>query len=75
MARTLAEVREELTETRVAYRRALKQQSYSVSTGAGSRSATRASVRQLRELVLDLEREEKQLMNGGIRVSGIVPHD
>lgn len=73
--RTLADIEAEYTAVRAAYLRALKQQNYSTSSGAGSRSITRVDAGTLMAHLKALSREHAQLGGGGIKIVGAVPND
>lgn len=75
MARTLAQAEEEYTAVRTAYLKALEAESYSVSSGAGSRSLARPRSESLRKQ-LDQLAEEVRRLGGtypGITVTGGTP--
>lgn len=71
--RTLAQAQEEYDAVRTAYLKTLAGESYSVSTGAGSRSLTRPNADTLRQHMLALEREIGQLSRNGVQVRGVTP--
>ena len=71
--RTVAQAQEEYDAVRTAYLKALKGESYSVSTGAGSRSLSRPSAETLRTQMLELEAEIGRLSRSGMRVRGVTP--
>lgn len=49
-------------------------QSYTVNTGGGSRTLTRANLREVQEQVTYWDTQCKRLSRGGMRVRGAVPH-
>jgi len=71
--RTSAQIQEEYDAVRVAYLKALGAESYSISSGAGSRSLSRSRVKELREQMEKLEREYQDITNEGIKIVAITP--
>ncbi|MGB0972823.1 MAG: hypothetical protein ACPGVG_17965 [Mycobacterium sp.] len=71
--RTVAQAQEEYDAVRAAYLKALKGENVSVSTGSGSFSTSRPAANELRQQMLDLEREIARMTRGGIRVRGATP--
>lgn len=74
--RNAADVQSEYIAVRDAYLAALKAESYSVSTGAGNRTLTRARVDTLKKQMQELSAEYDRLTSGnsgGIRIWGATP--
>ena len=71
--RTSAQVQEEYDAVRAAYLKAVSAESYSISSGSGSRSLQRSRVKDLREQMEKLEREYQDLTNEGIKVVAVTP--
>lgn len=64
-SRPIAEIQADLAEARAALRAALKGQSYSLNTGQGTQTVTRASLRDIRALIAELERELQDAQDPG----------
>lgn len=65
MARPVDEIQADLTAAYAARRAALQAQTYSVDSGQGRSSVSRAELRQIQNLVKDLEAELAEASPGG----------
>lgn len=68
MARTLTEIQADITEARAALRAAMSAQSYTLDTGQGKQTVTRANIKDLRAYIRDLEQELEDTTEPGILV-------
>lgn len=76
MAITLAQAQEKLDNAMDALDKAMEAESYSIGSGTGSRSQSRADVEALQRVVTYWENRVNRLTNnpsGGIRVRGVTP--
>ena len=60
-----AEIQNDLDAARVALRSAMTAQSYSLDTGQGKQSVTRANIPDLQSLIRDLENELEDAIGSG----------
>lgn len=70
---TLSELDAEITRTKTALAEAVKMQTFTESTGAGSVSVSRNSIADLEAHLAYLNRQRVRLQRGGIRVRGATP--
>lgn len=70
---SLSEAETELAAALEALREARKAQSYSISTGGGSRSRTQHALKDLRDEVVFWQKQVERLSRGGIKVRGATP--
>lgn len=70
---TLAQAEAKLQKWLDALDKVAEGQSYSISTGNGSRSLTRANLGEIQQQVEFWDSRVKKLSRGGIRVRGVAP--
>lgn len=66
MARTVSEIQSDLTAARAALTSAMSAQSYTLDTGQGKQTVTRANIKELRAYLRDLEQELEDTTEPGI---------
>ena len=71
--RTLAQVEAEIIKVEAALEKVYAAQAYSVSSGSGSRSISRASIDSLTKRIDHLYEEKSRIESGGIRIIAATP--
>lgn len=66
MVRTSTEIQADIIEARAALRAAMSAQSYTLDTGQGKQTVTRANIKDLRAYIRDLEQELEDTTEPGI---------
>lgn len=66
MARSVTDIQTDLTNARAGLAAAMSAQSYTLDTGQGKQTVTRASIKELRSLIKELEQELEDATEPGI---------